>query len=143
MIVAIRHLDPSVSISRILATQIPPSWFCFCFHVFQPRIDDKHSRWLHLRVRPSTFPFMDTAKHAAQGKVKTNSLVDGRWTLAFRDEDSCKSAMSMIVEKINLLCNEVERRLKPLLDLGMTVDLSNRNKTLQVSSSSTAPSTSL
>ncbi|XP_058207833.1 protein TRANSPARENT TESTA 9 isoform X2 [Rhododendron vialii] len=108
-----------------------------------PRIDDKHSRWLHLRVRPSTFPFVDTSKHAAQGKLKTNALVDGRWTLAFRDEDSCKSAMSMIVEEINLLCNEVERRLKPLLDLGMTLDLSNRNKSLHVSSSRTSPSNSL
>ncbi|KAF7148088.1 hypothetical protein RHSIM_Rhsim03G0267600 [Rhododendron simsii] len=108
-----------------------------------PRIDDKHSRWLHLRVRPSTFPFVDTSKHAAQGKLKTNALVDGRWTLAFRDEDSCKSAMSMIVKEINLLGNEVGRRLKPLLDLGMTVDLSNRNKSLQVSSSRTSPSNSL
>lgn len=86
---------------------------------------------------------MDTTKRAAQGKLKTNALVDGRWTLAFRDEDSCKSAMSMIVEEINLLCNEVERRLKPLLDLGMSVDLSNRNKSLQVSSSRTSPSNSL
>ncbi|KAE9464236.1 hypothetical protein C3L33_03866, partial [Rhododendron williamsianum] len=108
-----------------------------------PIIDDKHSRWLHLRVRPSTFSFVDTTKRAAQGKLKTNALVDGRWTLAFRDEDSCKSAMSMIVEEINLLCNEVERRLKPLLDLGMSVDLSNRNKSLQVSSSRTSPSNSL
>ncbi|KAI8565881.1 hypothetical protein RHMOL_Rhmol03G0295500 [Rhododendron molle] len=108
-----------------------------------PRIDDKHSRWLHLRVRPSTFPFVDTTKRAAQGKLKTNALVDGRWTLAFRDEDSCKSAMSMIVEEINLLCNEVERRLKPLFDLGMSVDLSNHNKSLQVSSSRTSPSNSL
>ncbi|KAG5559714.1 hypothetical protein RHGRI_009283 [Rhododendron griersonianum] len=108
-----------------------------------PRIDDKHSRWLHLRVRPSTYSFVDTTKRAAQGKLKTNALVDGRWTLAFRDEDSCKSAVSMIVEEINLLCNEVERRLKPLLDLGMSVDLSNRNKSLQVSSSRTSPSNSL
>ncbi|XP_057497807.1 protein TRANSPARENT TESTA 9-like isoform X2 [Actinidia eriantha] len=108
-----------------------------------PRIDDKHSRWLHLRVRPSTFPFMDSAKYAAQGKLKTHALVDGRWTLAFRDEDSCKSAVSMITEERNLQNNEVERRLNPLLDLGTTVDLSNPFKTLQVSSSRTRQSNSL
>ncbi|KAK3031958.1 hypothetical protein RJ639_037119 [Escallonia herrerae] len=79
----------------------------------KPRIDDKHPRWLHLRIRPSTIPFID----AAHGKAKTKALVDGRWTLAFRDEESCKSALSMILEEANLQGNEVERRLKPLLDL--------------------------
>ncbi|KAL6952499.1 Protein TRANSPARENT TESTA 9 [Sarracenia purpurea var. burkii] len=104
------------------------------------RIDDKHSRWLHLRVRPSTFPFVDSAKFAAQGKLKTSALVDGRWTLAFRDEDSCKSALAMIIEEVNLQANEVERRLKPLIDLGMTMDLSNPFLALKVSSSRTTPS---
>ncbi|XP_057499982.1 protein TRANSPARENT TESTA 9-like isoform X1 [Actinidia eriantha] len=108
-----------------------------------PRIDDKHSRWLHLRVRPSTLPFMDSAKYAAQGKLKTHALVDGRWTLAFRDEDSCQSALSMIAAERNLQNNEVERGLNPLLDLGMTVDLSNPFQTLQVSSSRTRQSNSL
>ncbi|KAI8551216.1 hypothetical protein RHMOL_Rhmol06G0167700 [Rhododendron molle] len=42
----------------------------------------------------STFPFVDTAKHVAQGKLQTNALVDGSWTLAFRDEDYCKSAIA-------------------------------------------------
>ncbi|XP_052182421.1 protein TRANSPARENT TESTA 9 isoform X2 [Diospyros lotus] len=83
-----------------------------------PRIDEKHLRWLHLRIRPTTFPFRDTAKCATQGKLKTNTLVDGRWTLAFRDEVSCKSAMSMIIEEMNSQSTEVERRLKTLLDHG-------------------------
>ena len=86
---------------------------------------------------------MDSAKYAAQGKLKTHALVDGRWTLAFRDEDSCKSAVSMITEERILQSNEVERRLNPLLDLGTTVDLSNPFKTLQVSSSRTRQSNSL
>ncbi|KAK1269880.1 hypothetical protein QJS04_geneDACA013941 [Acorus gramineus] len=46
----------------------------------------------------------------------SNALVDGRWTLAFRDEPSCKSAESMILEEMNLQSQEVEKRLKPLLD---------------------------
>ncbi|KAF3975849.1 hypothetical protein CMV_000925 [Castanea mollissima] len=90
-----------------------------------PRIDDKHSRWLHVRIRPSTLPFLDPAKSGAYGKVKTKALVDGRWTLAFRDEESCKSALSMILEEAKLQSNEVERRLKPLFDLEKPVESSN------------------
>ncbi|XP_015900238.3 protein TRANSPARENT TESTA 9 [Ziziphus jujuba] len=88
-----------------------------------PRIDDKHSRWLHLRIRPSTLPFADPAKSG--GRARTKALVDGRWTLAFRDEESCKSALSMILEEIDIQNNVVERRLKPLLDLESTVDPSD------------------
>ncbi|XP_038983749.1 protein TRANSPARENT TESTA 9-like isoform X2 [Phoenix dactylifera] len=82
-----------------------------------PRIDEKHSKWLHLRIRPSTLPFLDPAKYDAFSKGKSKILVDGRWTLAFRDEQACKTAESMIIEGINLLCREVEERLKPLLEL--------------------------
>ncbi|KAL0302590.1 UNVERIFIED_CONTAM: protein TRANSPARENT TESTA 9, partial [Sesamum angustifolium] len=82
-----------------------------------PRIDDKHPRWLHLRIRPSSFPFTDTPKYGAHGKVKSKSLVDGRWTLAFRDEESCKHALSMILEEVKLQSHEVERSLRPLLEL--------------------------
>ncbi|XP_022755506.1 uncharacterized protein LOC111303477 isoform X2 [Durio zibethinus] len=82
-----------------------------------PRIDDKHSRWLHLRIRPSTLPFLDPPKSGTFGKMRIKTLVDGRWTLAFRDDESCKTALSMIIEEINLQSSEVERRLKPVLDL--------------------------
>ncbi|KAE9609879.1 hypothetical protein Lalb_Chr07g0180711 [Lupinus albus] len=88
-----------------------------------PKIDEKHSKWLHLRIRPSSLPFLDPAKFSEHGKMKTKTLVDGRWTLAFRDEESCKSAFSMIVEEINFLSNEVHRRLKPLLNLEAATDL--------------------
>ncbi|KAL0410265.1 UNVERIFIED_CONTAM: protein TRANSPARENT TESTA 9 [Sesamum latifolium] len=80
-------------------------------------IDDKHPRWLHLRIRPSSFPFADTPKYGAHGKVKSKNLVDGRWTLAFRDEESCKHALSMILEEVTLQSHEVERSLRPLLEL--------------------------
>ncbi|CAL8990468.1 unnamed protein product [Prunus brigantina] len=90
-----------------------------------PKVDDKHSRWMHLRIRPSTFPFVEPARYGAYGRAKTKALVDGRWTLAFRDEESCNSALSMILEEISLQSNEVERRLKPLLDLETIVESSN------------------
>ncbi|XP_076949842.1 protein TRANSPARENT TESTA 9-like [Bidens hawaiensis] len=80
-----------------------------------PRIDERHARWLHLRIRPSTLPLTETAKNAANLKLRSKSLVDGRWTLAFKDEASCKSALTMILEEIDLQFKEVERRLKPLL----------------------------
>uniref|UniRef100_A0A5B6ZMZ0 FPL domain-containing protein n=1 Tax=Davidia involucrata TaxID=16924 RepID=A0A5B6ZMZ0_DAVIN len=107
-----------------------------------PNIDDKHSRWLHLRIRPSSFPVVDSAKYTAHGKVKTKALIDGRWTLAFRDEESCKSALSMMLEEITLQSNEVERRLKPLLNLERAVDSSNPSETLEASSSRTPPANS-
>ncbi|OVA07524.1 Uncharacterized protein family FPL [Macleaya cordata] len=87
-----------------------------------PRIDDKHLKWLHIRIRPSTLPFMDPSKSDAFGKSKTKALIDGRWTLAFRDEGSCKSALSMILEEMDLQSNEVERRLRPLFDLNRSRD---------------------
>lgn len=81
-----------------------------------PRIDDKHPRWLHLRIRPPTLQSVDPSKPAALRNAKARTLVDGRWTLAFRDEESCKHAVSMIHEEFNLLSREVERQLKPLFD---------------------------
>ncbi|KAA8535829.1 hypothetical protein F0562_030851 [Nyssa sinensis] len=104
-----------------------------------PRIDDKHPRWLHLRIRTYSFPFVDTAKYADNGKLTTKALVDGRWTLAFRDEKSCKSALSMILEEISLQSNEVERRLKPLLGLERAVDSSNPSQPPEASFSRTPP----
>lgn len=93
--------------------------------LYQPRIDEKHSRWLHLRIRPSTLPFLDPAKHGTPLKLKTKPFVDGRWILAFQDEDTCKSALSIILEEINLQSSEVERRLKPLVDLERPLDSSD------------------
>ncbi|CAH9147990.1 unnamed protein product [Cuscuta epithymum] len=81
-----------------------------------PTRDDKHPKWLHLRIRPSSFPCMDGGKHSLPSKLcRGKAVVDGRWTLAFRDEESCKSAWSMILEEINFQTIEVERRIRPLL----------------------------
>ncbi|KAG6505614.1 hypothetical protein ZIOFF_037979 [Zingiber officinale] len=87
-----------------------------------PKIDEKHPKWLHLRIRPSTFPFLDLAKPDVFNKGKVKNLVDGRWTLAFKDEEACKAAESMLVEEINLQQGEVEKRLKLLLDADTAID---------------------
>lgn len=87
---------------------------------------------------------MDPARSGAYGKVKTKALVDGRWTLAFRDEESCKSALAMILEELKLQTNEVDRRLKPLLDLETIVESSNPSLgPPEASCSSSSPSNSL
>ncbi|KAK2646224.1 hypothetical protein Ddye_021419 [Dipteronia dyeriana] len=120
-----RFLPISVGTSGwlVLAEELPLKQQCGIIRVVaplagsNPTIDEKHSRWLHLRIRPSTLPFTDSAKATACSKVKAKALVDGRWTLAFRDEESCKSALSMILEEMNLQSVELERRLRPLLDL--------------------------
>ncbi|XP_055822414.1 protein TRANSPARENT TESTA 9 isoform X2 [Solanum dulcamara] len=107
---------PSFGVVRVVA----PLGGC------NPRIDEKHMRWLHLRIRPSSFPSIDATKNTAHAKVKSKALVDGRWTLAFRDEDSCKAAFSMIVEELKLLSNVVERRIKPMLAIDRTIDTSTK-----------------
>ncbi|XP_038699375.1 protein TRANSPARENT TESTA 9 isoform X2 [Tripterygium wilfordii] len=109
-----------------------------------PKIDDKHPRWLHLRIRPSTLPFVEPSKLVTYEKGKTRALVDGRWTLAFRDEEACKTALSMILEETNLQSSEVERGLKLLLDLERPVDSSDTSSHHpEVASSTTATSNSL
>ena len=60
--------------------------------------------------------------YAGHGKVKSKALVDGRWTLAFQDEESCKNAMSMVVEEMELQSCMVEKSLEPLLELDRSND---------------------
>lgn len=85
--------------------------------VIQPRIDEKHRKWLHLRIRPSSLPFLDPTKRGVYEKFKSKGLVDGKWTLAFMSDESCHSACSMVEREIDRQCSEVERRLQPLFDL--------------------------
>ncbi|KAG8063993.1 hypothetical protein GUJ93_ZPchr0004g39941 [Zizania palustris] len=84
-----------------------------------PRIDEKHAKWLHLRIRPSTVPFLDPEKY--KGKTKKH-LVDGRWTLAFRDEQSCKAAETMVIEEMKLQQDAVREQLKLLVEFDMPAD---------------------
>ncbi|XP_020580323.1 uncharacterized protein LOC110024604 [Phalaenopsis equestris] len=80
-----------------------------------PRIDEKHPKWLNLRIRPSNLPVLDS-KHNPLSRPKTKVLVDGRWTLAFRDDQDCNSAKSMVTKELHLLQNQVAETLKPLFD---------------------------
>ncbi|XP_006652159.3 protein TRANSPARENT TESTA 9 [Oryza brachyantha] len=84
-----------------------------------PKIDEKHAKWLHLRIRPSTVPFLEPEKY--KGKTK-KYLVDGRWILAFSDEQSCKEAETMVMEEMKLQEDVVREQLKLLVEFDMPED---------------------
>ncbi|KAK8968253.1 hypothetical protein KSP40_PGU008336 [Platanthera guangdongensis] len=89
-----------------------------------PRIDENHPKWLHLRIRPPNLPAPDV-NHDQSRKSKAKVLIDGRWTLAFKDVDACRSAESMVVDEMRLLQSQVEQRLKPLVEDHVIHDSSN------------------
>jgi protein CLEC16A len=102
------------------------------FAFFQPRIDEKQVKWLHLCIRPSTVPFLDPEKY--KGKTR-RYLVDGRWTLAFGDEQSCKTAETMVIEEIKLQQNAIGKQLKPLVEFEITEDGLQNRQTLHETAS--------
>ncbi|XP_057818486.1 protein TRANSPARENT TESTA 9 isoform X5 [Cryptomeria japonica] len=82
-----------------------------------PRVDEKHPRWLHLRVRPVNLS--DSTKNGtSSGRSRSKGLVDGRWTLAFPDEQVCKAACSIVLEEMAIQSFAVQEELKPLLSYG-------------------------
>lgn len=88
-----------------------------------PRIDEKHPRWLHLRIRPFNLPSLNSRKvgtSAARSKAK--GVVDGRWTVAFSDEQACKSAMSAVLEEMMMQSSAVQKELEPLLNFDATAN---------------------
>ncbi|GAB4838298.1 hypothetical protein Ancab_027826 [Ancistrocladus abbreviatus] len=107
-----------------------------------PRVDDKHPKWLHLQIRPSSLPSANDLKSIASGRSKTKALIDGRWTLAFRDEESCQSALSMTLEEISQQSSEVERRLRPLLEIESLTNFSDSSSRPEAALSITRPSNS-
>lgn len=69
--------------------------------VFQPRVDEKHATWLHLRIRSPHQPLAEVGKIGpSRTSPRVKHLVDGRWTLAFADAESCKNACQSIKEAI-------------------------------------------
>eukprot|EP00250_Pteridium_aquilinum_P000284 c10318_g1_i1 orf=684-2747(+) len=81
-----------------------------------PKVDEDHPKWLHLRIRSPHPPTTDIAKVGAGGRPKSRRLVDGRWTLAFPDEKTCKYAQTAVLEEIDIQRLAVQQVLEPLLD---------------------------
>ncbi|EFJ34924.1 hypothetical protein SELMODRAFT_405955 [Selaginella moellendorffii] len=76
-----------------------------------PEIDEEHKRWLHLRIRPPQWPHRKQTKPPSRTK-----RVDGRWTLAFADPQSCEKARDAVVVAMTAQKNAVLELLKPLLE---------------------------
>eukprot|EP00850_Spirogloea_muscicola_P019717 SM000197S05460 [mRNA] locus=s197:215652:223016:+ [translate_table: standard] len=84
-----------------------------------PRIDEKHNRWLHLRIRSPQIPSPNTGTLGASAAVaqsRASWLADGRWTLAFADEQRARQALTAVAEEIAIQSQAVREILSPLLD---------------------------
>lgn len=78
-------------------------------------MDEDHPKWLHLRIRSPHAPTTDIAKLGGGGRPRTRRLVDGRWTLAFADDKTCKYAQEAVLEEIEIQRLAVQQVLEPLL----------------------------
>ncbi|MCO5602768.1 hypothetical protein L7F22_056906 [Adiantum nelumboides] len=81
-----------------------------------PKVDGDHPKWLHLRIRSPHPPTTDIAR-AGSGRPRARRLVDGRWTLAFADEKTCKYAQEVVLEEIEIQRLAVQQVTEPLLDV--------------------------
>lgn len=81
-----------------------------------PRVDEKHATWLHLRIRSPHQPLADVGKLGLpKTSPKVKNLVDGRWTLAFDDAESCKHACDFIQDKLASQCQAIRHIVSPFL----------------------------
>eukprot|EP01018_Ginkgo_biloba_P016707 Gb_04682 [translate_table: standard] len=95
----------------------------------KPKIDENHPRWLHLQIRSPAFPSIETQTVGnSTDRYRTNQSIDGRWTLAFSDDQTCKFAKSVILEEMATQSSFVKHMLEPLLVYGMAT--SNKKKSL-------------
>ncbi|KAG8483814.1 hypothetical protein CXB51_023387 [Gossypium anomalum] len=78
----------------------------------QPRIDEDHPTWLHLRIREFEPNFVKAK--GSQSKVSTPPA-DGRWTLGFHSAKACETARLLILEETCKQRSSVESMLAPLL----------------------------
>lgn len=96
-------IHPSCEITEILG-------------MWQPRVDEKHATWLHLRIRSPHQPMADVGKlRLPKTSPKVKNLVDGRWTLAFDDAEACKHACLFIQDKLASQCRAIRHIVSPFL----------------------------
>lgn len=82
----------------------------------KPKIDENHQRWLHLRIRADDTTSLDSQiVGVSSGRYRTYRVPDGKWTLAFSDEQACKYAKSTILEEISTQTSFVKGALESML----------------------------
>lgn len=82
----------------------------------KPKVDENHQRWLHLRIRADDMASLDSQiAGMSSSRYRTYRVPDGKWTLAFSDEQACKYAKSTILEEIARQSSFVKRALESML----------------------------
>jgi len=82
----------------------------------KPKIDENHQRWLHLRIRADDTTSLDSQiVGVSSRRYRTYRVPDGKWTLAFSDEQACKYAKSTILEEISTQTSFVKGALESML----------------------------
>ncbi|KAJ0089225.1 hypothetical protein Patl1_32691 [Pistacia atlantica] len=79
-----------------------------------PKIDEDHPTWLHLRIKEFD-PRSNASKTRGFNAKKSNTGVDGRWTLGFTSEKACEAARLLILEETHKQRSLVESILAPFL----------------------------
>ncbi|KAK0584010.1 hypothetical protein LWI29_006418 [Acer saccharum] len=88
-----------------------------------PKIDKDHQTWLHLWIREFD-PISSVSKTRGHNPKKSNSAVDGRWTLGFPGAKACEAARLLIHEETCKQRSFVESKLALLLQNNYTGDFS-------------------
>jgi len=81
----------------------------------QPKIDEKHSSWLHVGIRefdPQFYSMKGREKHASMG----DDWADGRWTLGFPNARACEEAQLAILNEMGKQRSALQYMLAPLLE---------------------------
>lgn len=82
----------------------------------KPKIDENHQRWLQLRIRADDMASLDSQiVGMSSSRYRTYRVPDGKWILAFSDEQACKYARSIILEEIARQSSFVKRALESML----------------------------
>ncbi|XP_044481106.1 protein TRANSPARENT TESTA 9-like isoform X1 [Mangifera indica] len=79
-----------------------------------PKIDEDHPMWLHLRVREFV-PRSNASKTRGFNAKKSDTGVDGRWTLGFTSNKACEAARMLILEETRKQRSQIESILSPFL----------------------------
>lgn len=90
----------------------------------QPKIDEVHPTWLHLRIREVDPKFATNKINFSHSNV-SNHPTDGKWTLGFSNAEACKAARSLILEETRKQRSKVQSLLSPLLHNDWPEDILN------------------
>eukprot|EP00898_Chlorokybus_atmophyticus_P006607 jgi/Chlat1/6948/Chrsp52S06614 len=83
----------------------------------QPTVDREHPKWLHLVVR-SPLPPRDHSIEVGGGQMfggARRRLSDGRWTVAFSDEEKSANAFKLVIDYMGLLQSSTKQAFAPML----------------------------